>query len=139
MESPSLLPAVSVALVRDGRVLLVRRGRPPAMGLFAFPGGRVEPDETPEQAARRELREETGLEAGPVTLLVSLDIEPEGAGPGFRLHVFRAEHVGGEPMPGDDADLAGFYDLAGMEALPVIPSVLEVARQLLDGPSDGGR
>lgn len=131
MDKPPPLAAVSIALVRGERVLLVRRGRAPAKGLFAFPGGRVEADETLEEAVRRELREETGLEAGPVGLVVTLDIAPEGPGPGFRLHVFQADHVGGEPQPGDDADLAGFYSLEEMQHLPVIPSVTEVARQLL--------
>ena len=45
--------AVSVALERDGRFLLVLRGNPPAQHMYAFPGGRVEPDETPQDAAMR--------------------------------------------------------------------------------------
>ena len=63
MTATPAIDAVSVALLRGERVLLVRRGRAPAMGLFAFPGGRVEAGETLEDAVRRELREETGLEA----------------------------------------------------------------------------
>ena len=137
MDRPPSLAAVSIALIRGECVLLVRRGRAPAKGLFAFPGGRVEGDETLEEAVRRELREETGLEAGRIGLVVTLDIAPEGSGPGFLLHVFRGVHVGGEPQPGDDADLADFYSLEEMQHLPMIPSVTEVARQLLGGmPSD---
>jgi ADP-ribose pyrophosphatase YjhB (NUDIX family) len=52
------------AVVRDGsgRFLLVRRARPPALGRWSLPGGRIEPGETPAEAAVREVREETGLE-----------------------------------------------------------------------------
>ena len=140
VTAPPAIDAVSVALLRGERVLLIRRGRPPAMGLFAFPGGRVEVGETLEDAVRRELREETGLELDAAAPVATLDIEPEGSGPAFRLHVFRAQYAGGEPKAGDDADMAGFYNLEDMDRLPVIPSVLEVARQLLGMPdADAGQ
>jgi A/G-specific adenine glycosylase len=62
-----LVRGAVVVLERNGRWLVQRRA-PDALlgGLWEFPGGRIEPDETPEQAARRELREETGLTAGPL-------------------------------------------------------------------------
>jgi ADP-ribose pyrophosphatase YjhB (NUDIX family) len=122
------IPAVSVALVCGDRVLLVRRGRAPSLGLYAFPGGRIEPGETAEQAARRELFEETGLIAGRLELHRELLI---GNPATFRLQVFTGTHEGGEPRAGDDADEAGWCALADMENLPVIQSVMEVARELL--------
>ena len=60
--------AVSAAIFRDGRVLIVRRARPPAHGLYTLPGGGVELGETLEQAVVREVREETALEVEPVAL-----------------------------------------------------------------------
>ena len=60
--------AVSAAIFRDGRVLIVRRARPPAHGLYTLPGGGVELGETLEQAVVREVREETALEIEPVAL-----------------------------------------------------------------------
>jgi 8-oxo-dGTP diphosphatase len=54
--------AVSAAIFRDGRVLIVRRAGPPAHGLYTLPGGGVELGETLVEAVTREVREETGLE-----------------------------------------------------------------------------
>jgi ADP-ribose pyrophosphatase YjhB (NUDIX family) len=57
-------PIVGVGAVvfdREGRVLLVERGKPPGVGLWSLPGGRLEPRETLVQAVAREVREETGL------------------------------------------------------------------------------
>jgi 8-oxo-dGTP diphosphatase len=61
--------AVSAAIFRDGRVLIVRRARPPAHGLYTLPGGGVELGETLEQAVMREVREETGLAIAPLGLV----------------------------------------------------------------------
>ncbi len=61
--------AVSAAIFRDGRVLIVRRARPPAHGLYTLPGGGVELGETLEQAIIREVREETGLAIIPLALV----------------------------------------------------------------------
>src|SRR3954469_11079883 len=81
------------AVVRDaaGRLLLVRRGREPSIGLWSLPGGRVEPGETAEQAAAREVLEETGLDVKVGSLLKMVDL------PGnYRVHDFAASVVGGE-------------------------------------------
>jgi 8-oxo-dGTP diphosphatase len=61
--------AVSAAIFRDGRVLIVRRARPPAHGLYTLPGGGVELGETLEQAVIREVREETALDVVPMELV----------------------------------------------------------------------
>ena len=60
--------AVSAAIFRDGRVLIVRRARPPARGVYTLPGGGVELGETLEEAVVREVREETSLDVEPVAL-----------------------------------------------------------------------
>jgi 8-oxo-dGTP diphosphatase len=65
-ERPYL--AVSAAIVRDSKILVVRRARAPAHGLFSLPGGVVEVGETLTQAVTREVREETGLTIEPVAL-----------------------------------------------------------------------
>jgi ADP-ribose pyrophosphatase YjhB (NUDIX family) len=66
-EYPSYaVAAVAAVLIEDGRLLLVKRGHPPAAGKWSLPGGAVEPGERLAEAARRELREETGLDAEPL-------------------------------------------------------------------------
>jgi 8-oxo-dGTP diphosphatase len=61
--------AVSAAVFRDGRVLIVRRAQLPAAGIYALPGGVVELGETLAEAAAREVCEETGLEIEPLALV----------------------------------------------------------------------
>src|SRR5437868_11510336 len=97
-EQRKTLPAVSVAVVRGTTVLLVKRARPPSQGVYAFPGGKVEPGETLVQAAVRELLEETGLRA--IDYRPLRDIHIDGSGENhpvdYLLTVFGAVYAGGE-------------------------------------------
>jgi len=94
-----------------GRVLLVRRGRPPRLGEWGIPGGAVELGETAAEAARREVREETGLEAAPFAVFTAVDLVERDADGRVRFHyllVQVAAEASGEPSAagGDDADRA---------------------------------
>lgn len=120
--------AVSVVLQQAGRFLLVERANPPGQGLFAFPGGRVEAGEPLEDAARRELFEETGLHGGEFKEIAQYDL-PAADG-GFRLHVFSTGRFGGDLQAADDAMSANWYSLDDMRAMPVPQSVIEVAEIL---------
>lgn len=56
------VPAVAAIVIRDGKILLVKRGSEPGLGLWSIPGGSIEPGETTEEALKREVLEETGIE-----------------------------------------------------------------------------
>ena len=93
--------------LRPLSVLLVRRGNPPNAGAWSLPGGAQELGETMEQAARRELQEESGLVVGPLHLAATVDsITPDDHGR-VRYHYtiidYAAAWQGGEPRPGGDA------------------------------------
>jgi len=96
------LPAVIVlAREESGKVLLVRRAFPPAVGELCLPGGFMDLSETPEECARRELHEETGLTADSMELS-GADRDSTDYG-GVALYVYRATGLHGTPVPGDDA------------------------------------
>ena len=109
------LVGIGVVLLKPGAVLLVRRAKPPAEGSWSLPGGAQELGETAEYAARRELMEETGLDAGSLVLAANVDSihrDPDGR---VRFHYtildFAAEWTGGEPRPGGDVSEAVFAPL----------------------------
>ena len=112
---PAPVPCVGVVCLRGDEVLLIRRGRPPRRGEWSLPGGRIEPGERAMDAALRDLREETGIEAEITGLIDVVDgLFPE-AGRHYVLIDYAARWVSGEPVAGDDAAEAAFHpiDAAG--------------------------
>ncbi len=104
------------AIVFDdsGRLLLVRRGRPPGEGLWSVPGGRVEPGESDHEAVRRELLEETGLQVAVGRLAGAVE-RPGGPGVVYVIRDYLATVTGGVLEPGDDAADARWFP---SDALP---------------------
>lgn len=121
--------AVSVAAFVSGKFLLVERAKAPSKGMFAFPGGRVEPGETLEAAARRELLEETGLTAGHLELLAEYDLD--GGERHYALTVFLAQEVSGSLCAADDAKSAAFYTLEEITSLPMSGSMTDSIGRIL--------
>ena len=111
------IPAVGIVCLRGDEVLLIRRGTPPRQGEWSLPGGRIEPGERAIDAALRELREETGVEAEITGLIDVVDgVFPE-AGSHYVLIDYAARWLSGEPLAGDDALEARFVALDAVEAL----------------------
>ena len=117
--------AVGAVVVEDGRLLLIRRGRPPGQGRWSLPGGRLEPLESLEDAVRREVSEETGIDVEPAGLLGSA----ERIGPGWHYVIldFRADVVpNGKPLvAGDDADAARWVPLGEVLGLALVDGLAE--------------
>ncbi len=97
--------AVSAAIFRDGKILLVRRARSPAKGFYSLPGGRVEFGETLHAALTREVDEETSLKIEIVDLAGWREVVPSPAGGGHYLIMsFAARWVAKEPALNDELD-----------------------------------
>lgn len=134
--SPPARPVVAVlaVVIHDGRVLLVQRANPPDAGLWGFPGGKVEFGEALEQAAERELLEETGVTATARGAFAALDAY-DRAGDGtlrqhFVLVAVRCDWKAGEPVAADDALDARWVRLADMESgLILSRDVARIARK----------
>lgn len=111
--------AVGVVCLRGAEVLLIRRGKPPRLGEWSLPGGRVEWGERLEAAALRELAEETGVTAEITGLIDVVDglFDVGETEAHYVLVDYAARWLSGEPVAGDDAADARFVPLAEVDGL----------------------
>ena len=122
-----MMPIVGVgAIVFDdaGRVLLVERGKPPSLGLWSVPGGKLEPRETLAQAVAREVREETGLivEVGALACVLERIADDYH----FVLLDYFARVTGGQLAAASDARAARFVDPDELRTLPLTEGLADV-------------
>jgi 8-oxo-dGTP diphosphatase len=127
-ERPFL--AVSAAIVRAGQILVVRRARAPADGLFSLPGGVVELGETLMQAVAREVREETNLTIEPVGLAGFREAITRDRADRVERHFvilpFAARWLAGEPLLNEELSEARWLHPAELAGLPTTPGLAEI-------------
>ena len=134
--------AVSAAIIRDGKVLVVRRARQPALGIFTLPGGGVETGETLMQAATREVREETSMDIEPVALAGHREAIVRDAQGRVERHFvilcFAARWLSGEPALNEELDDARWLAPAALSSLRTTEGLAEIvaaAIERLDRPA----
>ena len=122
-----MIVVVAAAIERDGRYLVARRTRPADVaGRWEFPGGKVEPGETEQQALVREIREELGVE-------IAVGERVPGEWPlhgDLVLHLYRATLAGGEPMPLEQHDEIRWVTSAEFDSVDWLPSDIDAVRSL---------
>ena len=128
--------AVSAAIVRDGKVLLVRRARNPAINLYTLPGGAVESGETLTAAAAREVREETALEIDVIGLAGHREVIVRDAQDRIERHFvimcYAACWRSGEIVLNDELDDARWLVPAELTGLRTTEGLAEIVASAID-------
>lgn len=126
--------AVSAAILRDGKVLVVRRARKPAVNFYTLPGGAVEAGETLAEAVVREVREETQLAIEPVALAGHREVITRDAQGRVERHFvilsFAARWLSGEPVLNEELDDARWLkpsELTGLKTTEGLAAIVGAA------------
>ncbi len=132
---PRPILAVSLAVFRDGKVLVARRARAPLLGLYSLPGGVVEIGETLREAALRELNEEVGVEAEIVAFndhVESIVRDSRGVRAHYVIASFVARWTAGEARISEEADSVIWIDPAALGDLPTTPGLGNILAKAAD-------
>lgn len=130
--------AVSAAIIRNGKVLIVRRAQSPALNLYTLPGGTVELGEALTDAVIREVREETALTIEPVAPAGHREVIARDSEGRIKRHFvilcFAARWLAGEPVLNDELDDARWIDPSELDAYRTtdgLPEIVAAAAALL--------
>lgn len=121
--------AVSAAIFRNDRLLLVRRARKPGLGVWTLPGGRVEFGESLHQALNREVQEETGLTIGVIGLAgfrEGLPRPDRGQPEHYVILPFAARWLAGEVMLNDELDDFCWIEPSGLGSFKTTDGLAEI-------------
>lgn len=125
--------AVSLAVFREGKVLLATRTQAPAKDVWSLPGGKVESGETLEEAAIREMREETGVTAEIIAFNRHVEVIRKNGDGAIAHHFVIASFVGrwisGEARPGPEAGAVMWADPFDMQLPMATPQLTDVVRR----------
>ena len=128
--------AVSAAIIRDGRVLVARRARGPALGIWTMPGGVVEAGETLIEALVREIAEETAMIVEPVALAGHREMIVRDADDRVERHfvilAFAARWRGGEFSPSDEIAEARWVAPSELASLQTTEGLAEIIARALE-------
>ena len=127
MEHKRPIAGIGAIVIHNEHVLLVKRAKPPKQGLWCIPGGKIRFGETLEQAAEREIKEETGvlIKAGEPYYVFDL-IEKEDFH--YIIVDLLAEYISGTPNAADDAMDAKWFALTDINR----PDIDTETKKLLD-------
>ena len=134
--------AVSAAIIRDGQVLVVRRARAPALGIWTLPGGVVEAGETLTEALRREVAEETGIEVEPVALAGHREVVVRDDGGRVARHFvilcFAARWMRGETRLNEELAEARWLRPAELRDLKTTDGLAQIIAQAFERMEETG-
>ncbi|MDH5180637.1 MAG: NUDIX hydrolase [Gammaproteobacteria bacterium] len=134
MKADKVVPQVGVGAIvfHNNAVLLVKRAQPPNANQWAIPGGRLKTGESLQQAAEREILEETGIHIKAGEPAFAFDLIQHNEHDVCTLHYviidLDAVYVSGEPIAGDDAAEAGWIKADEMATLPINPTTLHLLK-----------
>ena len=126
--------AAAAVVINDGKILLIKRAHEPSQGMWAVPGGSVQPGETLQAAAERETREETGLIIKAKEPIHVFDLIEREDADRLRFHYIiidlAADYIGGRPRAGDDALEARWVDPNDLSRLTITPGTQKLLRKI---------
>lgn len=121
-------------IIKDNKILLIKRAAPPGVGEWAVPGGRIDQNEDAIGCLKREMKEETNLDVEPIAL-IGIYGDPKRDPRGVIAAAYLCKVVGGKLQHGDDAGEAKWFDLDKLPTLwadhsKIVRDALEVFRRL---------
>jgi 8-oxo-dGTP diphosphatase len=126
-----MIKMVAAIIRNEDKFLLVKQAKGAAHeGLWAFPAGRVEDNESLEDALRREVKEETNLDISQIKFLEVVKVKDENMGIDAEVYVFECRHQRGNPKPESDVEEFKWVTIEEIEKFEMRPGMLRMIKKL---------